>query len=53
MNEPYEHTVEFAYYCPKCKHYDIPGYEEPCNECLEHPTNFETRKPVNYEEKEK
>lgn len=49
MNEPYEHEVYFFGACAKCKHKDLPGDEEPCNECLENSTNFETHKPVKFE----
>lgn len=45
--------VAFHEYCYKCKHRDLYGYEEPCNECLNNPTNVNSRKPVKYEEDEK
>ena len=44
--------VNFAEYCDKCKHYDLDGTEEPCNECLAYPVNQYTHKPVNFESKE-
>lgn len=26
--------ARFDIYCDSCKHKDVPGFEEPCNECL-------------------
>ena len=40
--------VYFNEYCKICKSADVPGDEEPCNECLEYPTNEYSHKPVNY-----
>ena len=42
--------VDFEY-CKKCKHYEVVETEEPCCECLDHTYNFNTHKPVYYEEK--
>lgn len=43
--------VYFGRYCRTCKHAAVESAEEPCNECLEHPINNFSHKPVNYEEK--
>jgi hypothetical protein len=45
--------VLFHAYCNKCKHYGKCETEEPCNECLEHPINLETSKPVKFEPNKK
>lgn len=45
-------VVYFHDYCNKCKHQKLKDTEEPCNECLESPTNWNTHRPVKYEEKE-
>jgi len=45
--------VNFRLYCPKCKHYELPETEDPCNECLAQGWNYDSRKPINYEEKDK
>ena len=45
--------VDYFTYCKTCQHKDVPETEEPCNECLEKPTNEHSVKPVMYEEKEK
>lgn len=45
--------VNYAVHCKTCRHLDLDGTEEPCNECLAMPVNEHTEKPVNYEEKEK
>lgn len=52
MNADGEKFVNFRLYCPKCKYYDLKQDEEPCNECLENPTNQYSTKPVMYKEKE-
>lgn len=41
--------VDFSRYCKSCKHKDILETEDPCNECLENPTNLYSHKPVKYE----
>ena len=44
--------VYFDQYCKTCEHKDLPESEDPCFDCLEEPTNFESHKPVHYKEKE-
>lgn len=44
--------VTFYYWCPKCKHKDKSGDEEPCNECLAYPVNQDSRKPVKFDGKD-
>lgn len=53
MPELRDKFVDFDVYCPKCKHFIKDGCEMPCDECLEHPTNEYSHKPVYFEEKEK
>lgn len=43
--------VDFTY-CKKCKHEKEVEYLDPCHECLNNPTNVNSKKPVNFEEKE-
>lgn len=43
--------VRFDKYCETCKHRDEPEVIEPCMECLLNPVNYETEKPVKWEEK--
>mgnify|MGYP003297900767 CR=1 FL=1 len=45
--------VDFKKYCKTCKHKDTDEKLDPCHECLENPVNTNSRKPVNYKEKEK
>lgn len=50
-----DHIVEFDKYCKTCKHINVrddKGFD-PCHDCLNHPANTNSRKPVNYEEDEK
>lgn len=47
-----EKIVRYDRYCKTCKHWELDQSEEPCNECLENPTNTHSRKPVKYEKKE-
>lgn len=44
--------VYFHEYCKKCKHEKVKDTEEPCNECLGEPTNWNSHRPVKYEKKE-
>lgn len=44
--------VYFDTYCKECKHALLGLHEEPCNECLDNPTNLYSHKPVKFEEKE-
>lgn len=43
--------VYFGRYCKSCKHEKLEENEPPCNECLEHPVNLNSHKPINYEDK--
>ena len=43
--------VEFSEYCPSCKHKDKEEWEDPCYDCLDNPTNIDSHKPVNWEQK--
>lgn len=47
-----EKIVDFDKYCENCKYKDTKETEDPCNECLDNPTNINTKKPINYKEKE-
>lgn len=47
MND--QKIVDFKY-CNSCKHSDTYEGDDPCNECLNHPTNTYSHRPVNYEE---
>lgn len=44
--------VYFHEYCPKCKHKDLPDSEDPCDICLENPSNEWSHKPLYFEEGE-
>lgn len=45
--------VDFVTYCQLCKNKLIVESEDPCNECLTFPTNIDSHKPINFEEKVK
>lgn len=47
----YYKEVYFDQYCKTCTHSDKYEHEEPCFECLEHPMNVYSHKPINYEER--
>ena len=51
MNEPKLKEVYFHKYCPTCAHEKLSEQEQPCAECLEHPGNIDSHKPVKWEEK--
>lgn len=42
--------VNFAGYCPKCKHWLENEVDDPCNQCLEEPVNAYSHKPVFFED---
>lgn len=44
--------VRFDMYCPRCKHSELPEWEDPCDECLENPSNEYSHKPVYFEERD-
>ena len=35
--------VRYDRYCKTCKHWKLDQAEEPCNECLDNPTNYHSR----------
>lgn len=41
--------VYFDVYCESCEHCAKKDNEEPCEECLDHPINLHSHKPVNYQ----
>jgi hypothetical protein len=43
--------VYFDRYCPKCEYGNLPGKQDPCNECLDNPINLYSHKPINFKEK--
>lgn len=42
--------VDYHAYCSKCINRDTDQGDDPCNECLTEFVNFESRKPVHFEE---
>lgn len=46
-----EKEVRFDIWCHKCKHYDLNATDDPCNHCLANPSNSNSTKPVDFEEK--
>ena len=44
--------VEFDKWCKTCVYKDLEEKYDPCDECLEYPSNEETTKPVNYKASE-
>lgn len=58
MPDPQEYKeVHFHEYCDTCKRSEVKSVTDPnwamCNECLSHPTNQYSHKPILYEEKKK
>lgn len=43
--------VYFDVYCKTCEHKKLGENQEPCDECLSHPTNNDSHKPVKWEKK--
>ena len=42
--------VDYCKFCNKCKHYELKGTAEPCEECLTSPVNMNSKKPIKFEE---
>lgn len=49
-----EKIVRYEDWCPKCLYLESdPGLNDnPCNDCLNNPSNIDSRKPINFKEKE-
>ena len=45
--------VYFWEYCKTCKYADTVETDDPCNECLNNPSNENSHKPVRWEDKDK
>lgn len=45
--------VYFGDYCPKCKFYETEETDDPCNECLNEPSNEDSHKPVRFQKSSK
>ena len=45
--------VEFDKYCKTCEYKNSKDYLDPCHECLNNPVNTNSRRPVNYKERER
>lgn len=48
--ESKQKEVRFDLYCKTCKYYKLDESEDPCNECLNEPSNEDSHKPVNWRE---
>lgn len=40
--------VHFDEFCPKCKFYKLDEGEDPCNDCLQSPSNLYSRVPTEF-----
>lgn len=52
MEDGYK-EVDFKTYCATCKFKKLEQEDTPCDECLEHPVNLHSHKPVKYIKTEK
>lgn len=43
--------VNFDIWCKKCEHYNVVDWDYPCDECMENPTNEDSRRPVYFKDK--
>lgn len=53
MNRDHEKIVRFDIWCKKCKFKDKSEEDDPCFDCLAETVNFESTKPVKFEEKKR
>lgn len=44
--------VDFNF-CKVCKNCDVNEVEDPCNECLDNPSNLNSQRPIHFEVDEK
>lgn len=44
--------VYFHQWCRTCQFKDKNEHDDPCDECLGHPYNYDSHKPVGYKEDE-
>lgn len=44
--------VDYNKYCPLCEYKNLEDYRDPCNDCLNNPVNWNSRKPIRFKEKE-
>ncbi len=51
MTENSRIMVRYDLWCDKCQHKTIKENDEPCEECLDHPINENTERPINFKEK--
>ena len=42
--------VRFDIYCEKCKYQNLSEQDDPCWDCLNQGYNFDTHRPINFEE---
>lgn len=47
--EGHEKEVYFGEYCSKCRHEKEPEDRDPCNDCLNNPSNIDSHKPIRFE----
>lgn len=43
--------VYFNEYCKLCKNQSLAEHEDPCHDCLNTPSNINSHKPVNFEDR--
>ncbi len=43
--------VDFEPFCKTCEYQKRPEFEKPCDECLENPVNFESKRPLKWSKK--
>ena len=48
-NKTGEHIVSFIY-CRFCEHKNQKDISEPCFDCLDHPTNINSRRPIHFKD---
>lgn len=47
-----EKEVRFDIWCPKCVHHDEPETEDPCDACMNEPSNWGSTKPYMFKPKD-
>ena len=51
MAEIITKEVYFYKYCPTCAYFERKCSEDPCNDCLNNPSNDYSHRPVNWKQR--
>ena len=50
MTEPRTREVNFGTFCKGCCFFEFVETEDPCNDCLNHPVNIDSERPLYFKQ---